>query len=158
MIGIVIIVIAIGIGAAIGISQAKKNQQLIDEGKMIRRQYRYAEQGEEFTAKIGSYKALADQIKNMYRPCSAEGNASSQVNFTGQTFAARLYRVAFDTTSGVGVYRFEFTRWKEYRGQYEGANAMNILLTSIEKCFLALDPNTGVTSYPINFKTKHKLF
>ena len=41
---------------------------------------------------------------------------------------------------------------------YENDNAMNVLMTSVEKCFLALDPNTGVTFYDLDFKTKHKVF
>ena len=41
---------------------------------------------------------------------------------------------------------------------YENDNAMNILMTSVEKCFLELDPNTGVSFYDLDFKTKHKLF
>ena len=156
--GLLIAAIAIGIGVAIGVSQAKKKQQLVNEGKMIKRQYRYAEQGEEFTAKIGTYKALADKISHMYSPCKIDGNTSTQVNFTGSTYAARLYKVKFDAPSGIGVFRFEFTRWKTYRGMYENDNSMNVLMTSVEKCFLELDPNTGVTMYPLDFTTKHNIF
>lgn len=156
--GIALAVIAVGIGVAIGMKQAKQKQQLVNEGKMIKRQYRYAEQGEEFTSKIGTYKALADQISHMYSPCKIEGNTSTQVTFTGSTYAARLYKVKFDEPSGIGVFRFEFTHWKTYRGRYENDNAMNVLMTSVEKCFLALDPNTGVTSYALDFKTKHSIF
>ncbi|MBR6407442.1 MAG: hypothetical protein IKS19_02450 [Clostridia bacterium] len=157
-IAILIAAAAIGIGIAVGVSQAKKNNQLISEGKMIKRTYRYAEKGEEFTSKIGSFKALADTIATMPMPCKAEGNTSTQVIFTAKTFAARLYKVQFDQPSGIGVFRFEFTRWKEYRGMYEEANAMNVLLTSVEKAFLQLDPNTGVKNYDIDFKTKHSVF
>ena len=156
--GILIAVVAIGIGAALGMKQAKQNKQLISEGKMIRRDLRFAEKGEEFTSRVGSYKALADKISSMYSPCKIEGNASTQVVFTGSTYAARLYKVKFDEPSGIGIFRFEFTHWKSSGGVYENVNAMNVLMTSVEKCFLELDPNTGVRFYDLDFKTKHKLF
>lgn len=156
--GILIAVAAIGIGAALGMKQAKQNKQLISEGKMIRRDLRFAEKGEEFTSRVGSYKALADKISSMYSPCKIEGNASTQVVFTGSTYAARLYKVKFDEPSGIGIFRFEFTHWKSSGGMYENVNAMNVLMTSVEKCFLELDPNTGVSFYDLDFKTKHKVF
>ena len=156
--GILIAVVAIGIGVALGMKQAKQNKQLISEGKMIRRDLRFAEKGEEFTSRVGSYKALADKISSMYSPCKIEGNASTQVLFTGSTYAARLYKVKFDEPSGIGIFRFEFTHWKSSGGVYENVNAMNVLMTSVEKCFLELDPNTGVSFYDLDFKTKHKVF
>lgn len=156
--GILIAVVAIGIGVALGMKQAKQNKQLISEGKMIRRDLRFAEKGEEFTSRVGSYKALADKISSMYSPCKIEGNASTQVVFTGSTYAARLYKVKFDEPSGIGIFRFEFTHWKSSGGVYENVNAMNVLMTSVEKCFLELDPNTGVRFYDLDFKTKHKVF
>ncbi|MBR6119624.1 MAG: hypothetical protein IKQ04_04825 [Oscillospiraceae bacterium] len=156
--GILIAVVAIGIGAALGMKQAKQNKQLISEGKMIRRDLRFAEKGEEFTSRVGSYKALADKISSMYSPCKIEGNASTQVVFTGSTYAARLYKLKFDEPSGIGIFRFEFTHWKSSGGVYENVNAMNVLMTSVEKCFLELDPNTGVRFYDLDFKTKHKVF
>ncbi len=156
--GIIVVVIAIGIGVLIGSKQAKANKQLINEGKMIQRDYRFAEKGEEFTAKVGTMGDVADKLKNMYLPCPMKGNTSTQVNFTGEKFTARLYRVDYDEPSGIAIYRFEFTSWKTYRGRYEQNNAMNILMTSIEKAFLELDPNTAVKSYDIDFKTKHSIF
>ena len=156
--GILIAVVAIGIGVALGMKQAKQNKQLISEGKIIRRDLRFAEKGEEFTSRVGSYKALADRISSMYSPCKIEGNASTQVVFTGSTYAARLYKVKFDEPSGIGIFRFEFTHWKSSGGVYENVNAMNVLMTSVEKCFLELDPNTGVSFYDLDFKTKHKVF
>ena len=156
--GILIAVVAIGIGVMLGMKQAKQNKQLISEGKMIRRDLRFAEKGEEFTSRVGSYKALADKISSMYSPCKIEGNASTQVVFTGSTYAARLYKVKFDEPSGIGIFRFEFTHWKSSGGVYENVNAMNVLMTSVEKCFLELDPNTGVSFYDLDFKTKHKIF
>lgn len=156
--GILIAALAVGIGLAIGLKQANQKKQLISEGKMIRRDYRYAEKGEEFTSRVGSYQALADKISQMYSPCKIEGNTSTQVVFTGSTYAARLYKVKFDAPSGIGIFRFEFTHWKSSGGVYENDSAMNVLMTSVEKCFLALDPNTGVTFYDLDFKTKHKVF
>ena len=155
---ILLVIAAVGIGVMLGLKQARQNKQLISEGKMIRRDLRFAEKGEEFTSRVGSYKALADKISSMYSPCKIEGNASTQVVFTGSTYAARLYKVKYDEPSGIGIFRFEFTHWKSSGGVYENVNAMNVLMTSVEKCFLELDPNTGVRFYDLDFKTKHKVF
>ncbi len=158
VIGIIIALIAIGIGLAIGIPRAKKIRAMQNEGTIIRRDMHYAERGEQFTSRIGSYEALKAEIEKMKSPCSAEGNLKSEVRFTSASFNARLYRVDFDEASGVGVYRFEFTKWKTGRYTYVDEPYMNMLMTSVEKAFLNLDPNTGVASYDLKFKTAHSIF
>ena len=155
--GFLVLAIVLAIAIPLGIKQGKANKQLIEEGKMIPRGNRYAEKGEEFTSKIGSMENLKEKLQNMYLPCRMEGN-TSQVKFTGEKFSARLYKVDFDEPSGIAIYRFEFTSWKTYRGMYEQNNSMNVLMTSVDKVFLELDPNTAVKSYDIDFKTKHSIF
>lgn len=152
------VAIAIIIGVVIGLKKADKMNTLVKEGKMIKRDIRFAENGEEFTSKIGSYSALAEAIKGFGIPCSADGNTSDSVAFKGATFSARLYKVKFDEPSGIGIFRFEFTSWKTYRGMYENYNEMNMLMTTVEKAFLSLDPNTAVKEYKIDFNTKHSIF
>ena len=156
--GILLVIAAIGIGLAIGIPRGQQIAQLRKDGAIVQRSMRYAEKGEQFTSKIGTYTALRDQIQNMRSPCSMDGNVSSTVNFNAANFAARLCMVDFDQQSGVGIFRFEFTRWKNGRYTYVDDHLMNMLMTSVEKAFLALDPNTGVQTYNINFKTKHSIF
>lgn len=157
-IAVVSITVAIGIGVAIGVSRAKKIKALQDEGKIIRRDIHYAEKGEEFTSKIGSCGALKQALETIGIPCAAEGNTATQILFSGTDFKARLYRKAFDEPSGIGVYRFEFTHWKTEGYSYANETGMNMLLTTVEKAFLSLDPNTGVSIYDLQFKTKHTLF
>ena len=153
--GILIAAVAIGIGLMIGIPRAKEIKRLQSEGKIVRRAANYAEKGEEFTARIGSFAALKQQLEQAGIPCAMEGNAGSQVNFRGSAFAARLYVKAFDQPSGIGIFRFEFTKWKTGSYGYEEDNRMNQLMTAVEKVFLTLDPNAGVTAYELDFKTKH---
>ncbi len=153
--GILLSVLAIGIGLAIGIPRGKKIKALRDQGYTVMRAPHYAEKGEQFTSRVGSCSAVKDGLLNVPLPCEMEGNVSTVVNFNSRSFAARLYRAAFDEQSGVAVYRFEFTRWKSARYGYEDETSMNMLMTSVEKVFLKLDPNTGVQSYGLNFKTRH---
>lgn len=155
--GILLSVLAIGIGLAIGIPRGKKIKQLREDGRIVVRNYRYAEKGEEFTSRIGSFAALKDALVKADIPCNMDGNLRSQVIFQSSSFAARLYSVAFDEPSGIGIFRFEFTHWRTGRYGYEEDTSMNMLMTSIEKVFLSLDPNTGVKSYSIDFKTRHSI-
>ena len=150
-----IIAVVFAAAVAIGLKKRKQISQLRDDGKIIRREYRFAEKGELFTSKIGSYVELKKELEKMLLPCAMKGNTSSKVEFTAKNYTARLYRVDFHEPSGVGQYRFEFTSWKNGRYGYLDETGMNILMTSIEKAFLALDPNTGVSTYGLNFKTSH---
>lgn len=155
---ILIIAAALGLGIFLGVRQANQTKALLADGKMIRRDMHFAEKGEEFTARIGTPKDLRAALESKPFPCSVDGNTHSAVTFTGSTFAARLLQTAFDAASGIGVYRFEFTRFKQRNGMYEESNAMNMLMTSVEKAFLQLDPNTGVKPYALDLRTRHTIF
>lgn len=157
-IGILVAAIAIAIGVVIGVKRGKEIKALQNDGKIIKRNMNYAEKGEEFTSKIGTYNALAQALKQQGIPCEAEGTTSTQVLFSGTDYRARLYKVDFDEPSGIGVFRFEFTQWKTGRYTYTNETGMNMLLTSVEKAFLSLDPNTAVSTYALNFKTSHSIF
>ncbi len=149
---------AIIIGVAIGLKKGNEIKQLRSEGKIVVRNYRYAEKGEEFTSKIGNYVALKDQLEKLVTFCGMEGNAGSRVDFKSANFSARLYKVDFDEGSGIGIFNFEFTSWKTERYGNVDDIKMNMLMTAVEKAFLELDPNTGVTSYDLDFKTKRSIF
>lgn len=146
------------IAVVIGLNQRKEIEQLRAEGKIVERSYRYAEKGEEFTAKIGNYSVLKDQLVKLVTSCGMEGNTDSQVIFKSANFSAHLYKVDFDEAFGIGIYRFEFTQWRTAEYGYADDNKMNMLMTAVEKAFLQLDPNTGVKSYDLNFKTKRSVF
>ena len=152
--GLLLSAAAIAIGVLIGMKKVKATKKLLNEGKIIKRDYHFAEKGEEFTAHIGSLAALGETLNQMPVPCKMQGN-TAQVNFTGTTYAARLYKVDFNSELGMATYRFEFTAWKTYRGMYEQNDEMNMVLTAVEKAFLSLDAQTTVGTYDINFKTKH---
>ena len=65
--GILLVVLAIGIGIALAIPRGKKIKQLREDGKIVLRNYRYAEKGEEFTSKVGTFEALKDQLEQAER-------------------------------------------------------------------------------------------
>ena len=157
-IGLLISAAAIAVGVIIGVHKAKNIRALQKDGTIIRRDMNYAEKGEQFTSRIGSVPALRDEILKAKFPCDMKGDLAGAVDFTAKSFAARLNLVAFDEPSGIAVYRFGFTRWKKDGYMYVDDISMNALMTAVEKTFLALDPNTGVQSYDVNFKTKHSIF
>ncbi|MBQ1553786.1 MAG: hypothetical protein IIZ66_09575 [Clostridia bacterium] len=156
LIFIIILAIILAIAVPLGIKQGKENKKLFEEGKIIQRPLHFAEKGEEFVSRIGTTDNLKAELEKMVLPCETKGN-TTQATFTGSSYSARLYRVDFDEPSGVAIYRFEFTAWKTNSATYVEAISMNRLMTAVEKAFLALDPNTAVTSYDIDFKTKHSI-
>ncbi len=157
-IAVVVIVVAIGIGLAIGIPRGKEIKRLREEGKITVRDRKFPEKGEEFTSKGGTLVALKKQLEVAEIPCALEGNAGTQVNFNSKNHSARLYKVDFDEPSGIGIFRFEFTHWKPTDYGYVDGEMMNMLMTSVEKIFLNLDPNTGVKTYDLDLKVHHSIF
>ena len=153
---ILIFAIIFAIAIPLGIKQGKATKKLYEEGKIIQRDSRFAEKGEEFTSRIGSMENLKAELQKMVLPCDTKGT-TSQATFTGDKFTARLYKVDYDGPSGIAVYRFEFTSWKTHNGMYVESVGMNMLMTAVEKVFLALDPGTAVKLYGLDFKTKHSI-
>lgn len=136
----------------------KRNNKLIEEGKIIRRDFHFMEKAEEFTLKPVEPARVSEAVKAFdYNdiPASMKGSTEDQIyTFTGSSWGARLKRkeVAEDKV----VYRFEFTNWKSSDGSARDEVPMNKLLTDVEKMFLAFDPETKVASVPVEFTTKHK--
>lgn len=157
LIGIIISAVAIAIGVVIGLKLRGEQKDLIEKGYIVKRDSKFAERGTEFCARIGTKNKLAEAFAANSFPCEVSGT-TSQAQFNGKKYTARLFSTCFDEASGTAVYRFEFTSWKTYKGMYEDSIGMNRLMTLIENIFLNLDPNTAVKNYPLNLKVKHKLF
>lgn len=152
---LIIVIVAI-----YGVKVSRKAKELREDGKIIAREYHFADKGEEFTSKIGSFENLANELKQMQVPCAVNGSASTEVIFSTNQFSARLYKVDFDEPSGIAIYRFQFSHWKEVGdfSSYEDPLGMNQVMTAVEKAFLNLDPNTGVKEYKNEVETKRTIF
>lgn len=84
-----------------------------------------------------------------------EGGGQSFL-FTGSTWSARLYRK--NDEAGKTIYSFQYLNWKTHNGGIMYEDYMNMLLTSIEKMFLSIDPDTQVKTRLLETKTSHKFF
>ena len=105
---------------------------------------------EQFAAAVETANLTAGTASKM------QGN-SGRIDFqAGINYSAVLYRV--EQTAEKSVYCFKFTKWRSQHGAPVCADAMNTLLTSVEKMFLGIDPNTQVTTVKNDIKTKRHLF
>ncbi len=157
---ILLIVGALAIGLFFGLRQVKVNRQLMDEGRIIQRNYVITEQAEEFTLRGADFVRVLQGIQNadlQGSGVSAQKNDTNQVFFfTGSNWKAEMYRK--NDIGDQNVWYFHFTNWKTYRGMVQEHIPMNILITAIEKMFLSIDPAAQVKNVPIKVKTKPDFF
>lgn len=122
------------------------------EGNAIDRPFDFMEYVETFTLRRVTNDEFAAAAKagnlTANSRTSMKGD-SSKIEFSGP-FDAVLERV--ERTEEKSVYQFRFTHWPS--GGKTPSMLMNILLTSVEKMFLSLDPNTQITTKKGDFKTK----
>ena len=131
--GMIIIVVAfLVLGVLVAANSAHTNE-LIKEGKAIKRETEFYKNEEFFTAAIPANTAI-EKI--------------SQVNVNGVKAAAGRLR------SGHIGYRFAFTGWKTRNGGVYGYSEMNMLITAVEKALLAIDPDAVVETNRMKVKSK----
>ena len=151
-------IIIIVVVAAVFIVRNMWEQRFISEGKMIKRSGDFYQEASEFTLKSIPDEQIAEAIKKI--PCSEIGVSkkgdTGRAIFTSSNFEAELVRKSSEP--GKMVYQFQFTHWRERRGVLYGVNYMNMLLTSIEKMFLELDPTAKVRTWKLKTSTKVKFF
>ena len=141
---VVLIVVAIGFSAW-------WKGRLIGQGKIIQRASDFVEYAEIFTVRPipnEEYAAALKALDLKKTGTSLEGNTKA-VKFTGAYFSASIRCV---------VYRFEFDSWKTKYGRPSFENEMNMLLTTVEKMFVQLDPNTQVSTVKNEITTKRSIF
>ena len=154
------IIVAIAVTVVIFIIMALRDKKLASEGKIIKRSGDFVEKAEDFILDLSDPGIVVEKVRALsYNEIKSsvqiEGNGQSFL-FTGANWSARLYRKG--DNDGKAVYSFQYLNWKEDRGIIQYALHMNMLLTSIEKMFLSIDPNTQVKTRMLEVTTKHKFF
>ena len=158
--GIVIAVLAIALVAVCFVLNAKHRGELLSAGVILQRQRDFVEYADTFTLATISNEQFAAAVETANLTAGTaskmQGN-SGRIDFqAGVNYSAVLYRV--EQTAEKSVYCFKFTKWRSQHGAPVCADAMNTLLTSVEKMFLGIDPNTQVTTVKSDIKTKRHLF
>ncbi len=159
-IAVLIVIAAILIVIAIGRNNAKKLQANIDNGIMINRDSSFYEYEETYLLK-GDWNTVWGTLREAnYHGAISSGKrvpGKCAVDYRGSDYTARFFQAEFDTED-CQTFRFRFTHWEEHRGTPYSEWAMNILLTTIEKTLLQIDPNTRYSIRKLDFKTRSSLF
>ena len=156
----IIFVIILGIGIPLGLRQRRAQNQLISEGRMIKRDVFFMRYAEIFTLSGGDFERVLTAINSINfagTGAKVESYRDRQtILFKAYDWSAQLYRTA--SSGDKDVYQFSFTNWRTYRGAPQNDVQMNLLLTGVEKSFLWLDPYTQVENIQIKTKTKSGFF
>ena len=157
---IIIIVIVAVVVVLVVVAQLvylRRNKAMISGGKIIKRDISFQEYAEIFTLSNADFTIVIPALKSM--DISGTGvsweskGGTKTVDFkSSHEWAARLTSLEGDGEKY--RYCFQFTEWQTNKGVPWRQDTMNILLTSIEKAFLSIDPNTQVVTERIKTKSK----
>ena len=153
-------ILIILISSALFYYMYQRHKKLVDSGKVIDRERNFVEKAEDFIVSLEAPSEVQKRIKalpysEMKATMRTEGNGQSFL-FTGSTWSARLCRKGDE--AGKAVYSFQYLSWKTHNGGIMYEDHMNMLLTSIEKMFLSIDPGAQVKTRLLETKTSHKFF
>ena len=136
-----------------------QRKKLLDSGQIIKRRAGFVEYAEIFTIKEMPFSDIAAALRgaNYYGKANLSFNSEREaVGFGGAGWAAHLYHMNDDILRN--AYCFEFTKWEMRDWMILEGIAMNIVLTTVEKTFLQLDPNTQVSSRKMEIKSRPNFF
>ena len=138
-----------------------KSNNLLGEGKIIKRDGAYWEEGQKYTLILENPDLVTQKVEAFpysEMKVNMKGNKERQIfYFSSYHFDAQLRRQ--EATAEKSVYCFEFSRWKNNQlGTPLGIFEMNMLMTAVEKMFLSIDPNTQVHTWKLETKTKTPFF
>ena len=136
---VVVIVVAVIIGTAVGMKQRNINNQLMSEGRMIKRDIDFMEKNYFYSSRIATYKQIYEKLD------------SSDLSGTGVSWNGKIGDITFQSTLGWSArlaevesdddshkYLFHFTHWETYRGLPQNTTSMNVLLTTVLKILILL--------------------
>lgn len=138
---------------------------VIKDGTAIERKDEFFKQKHIFSTNVAALQEVASAMdksvledkKISYELSSGGKQMAYRNHCLGGSFTASLDSVGQNTEDGKNLYIFQVHSWRENKGiavvDIAGAN---VLLTTIERAFLKLDPDTTVRHE--NAKYKAKLF
>lgn len=152
-------IVLIGFTAALLYIMYSRRQKLYDSGQIIKRNLDYLKQMHYFTLENGDWERVWTALKDAdYHKAASVARDSQKplVHYNGVNWSAQLYKC--ESNSGKDRYGFQFLKWTERQGMIQYEAYMNTVLTSIEKTFLRLDPQTEVSTEYVSTKTKPQFF
>lgn len=147
------------IAVILGYFSAQKQKELLSEGKIAKRDMGFEDYAEIFTIRDVSFSEIWAELKTADYSGKVNGSAdvaNERVVYKGSDWEAHLYHMKEEQERN--AYCFEFLKWRTHNGITQSATDMNIVLTTIEKVFLKIDPNTQVSKRKNITKSKPKFF
>jgi len=152
----IIILISIALVAVVYVLGKKRRDALIADNRIVNRPYEFFKNAEIFTLTGASFERVVQGVLDAdFSGAGASATKSDSrkaVNFKGPTWKAEFYKK--DNDGERDVYYFHFQSWDARNGTPYGLTEMNILLTAVEKVFLAIDPAAQVKTVPIKVTSK----
>lgn len=138
----------------------KKKNEKMEQGIMVQRAGVFYEMEETFTT-TADWKTVWGALREAdYHGSISNGHQQQGlcvVDYKSTYFTARFSEMD-NGTEDTHIYKFQFTHWKSRNGIPYSVDLMNVLLTTIEKTFLQIDPATQVSTKKVDFKTNTKFF
>lgn len=158
---IMVLILGCGLLAVAVFIGQQRSKKLEDEGKIVKRDASFIESAEVFTLSGGDFADLVPALEKMNLSgtgASWESKGATRTVYfkSGHGWAAQLQ--ALESDSEKSRYSFQFTNWQTRKGMPWRVDTMNMLLTSVEKAFLSLDPSTQVETTRIKTKSKPSFF
>ena len=149
-----VIILTIVIVAVIVVVKYNMNKKLVNEGKIVARKGSFWEE-EHLFATAATYETVRDAIgKTSFSDCKA----SVYPDFNGQKSVLFKSKDGWNAEvdyvgeqGGKNQFKFSFLVW------HDATYSMNMILTTIEKLFLSLDPAVTVQTRRMQIKTKTKI-
>ena len=154
------LILILAISAVLFYIMYLRQKKLVDSGQIIKRDSSYMEKAHIFTLTNGDWPRVWEELRtaDYHGTCSGTKDSTRPlVLYKGVNWTAELYKCG--TVEGEkDTYRFQFTHWETRQGLIQYESDMNTLLTTVEKTFLKIDPQTQVSEQAIDIKTKTKFF
>ena len=157
----IIIIAVIAFIAIATYSKMQTNKKLFEEGKIIKRRDSFWEDAEIFTT-TASYEDVREAVS---KTDFSDSGVSITPDLDGDK--AILFQSGgawnavidcLEENGGTYTHRFYFPAWQTRNGVPNKLETMNVIMTSVEKMFLSLDPTVTVETRRQQVKTKSKLF
>ena len=151
---IVFFVIIVVVVCAIVLPQKKK---LLDSGAMIKRNDAFWKKAELFFTN-SSFEQFVEALRRSQSILSENGISTEYhmndgvVLFQGSTWKSYVEYIGAEEDKN--QFKFAFASWQTYRGMPQNVMPMNVALTTVEKAFLSLDPQTSIETHDLKLKTR----
>lgn len=130
-------------------------KQLTDSGRIIKREGQWWKDEEAFKTNA----TCSDVLAAMKSIDVSGSGATVSWNSDGSLYRFKAAQwEACMTYEESGAFVFSFLSWKTSNGVNVNSDAMNIVLTAVEKLFLEIDPNVAVQTSRGKYKSKVNFF